>query len=216
MDKSSVFGFPEHKFHVVYNAAESDFMIWEGGEAFREKVGIQGSYVLNVANVEPRKNQLRFMEALRKERPDLTLVVVGNVRDSAYARACENAGEGRWKAVGSLPYASRLMRSAMGGCEFFAMPSLLETPSIAAIEAAAAGARIVLTGEGSTREYFGDTVIYVDPGSDDSMRRGIRLAPETDPERSMWLARDRYLWPKVMPAMLAVYASLLPNRVSAQ
>src|SRR5690606_6462794 len=96
-------------------------------------------FVLNVANVEPRKNQLQFLEVLREERPDLTCVVVGGIRDHAYAQACRDIAGDQLKIIDPLPYVSPFLRSALHGCEFFAMPSTLETPSIAAIEAAVTG-----------------------------------------------------------------------------
>lgn len=206
---SDTFGFSESKFHVVHNAAETDFLLEEHGDVFAEAYSIQGPYVLNVANIEPRKNQLRFIEVLRKERPDLTLVVVGNIRDAAYGEACRQAGGEYLKIVGSLPYASRMLRSALCGCEFFAMPSLLETPSIAAIEAAAIGARVLLTNQGSTTEYFGNSVTYVSPDSNSSIAAGIHAASQASNAESIWVARHSYIWPKIIPALLRVYQSVI-------
>jgi glycosyltransferase involved in cell wall biosynthesis len=113
------------------------------------------------------------------------------------------------KIVGTLPYASEMLRSAMAGCEFFAMPSLLETPSIAAIEAAALGAKVLLTQVGSTKEYFGDSVTWVDPKSRDSLRAGISAAIVSSPEKSIWAARHRLFWPHVIPEVVRCYRSLL-------
>lgn len=206
---SGVFGFPISKFHVVHNAAETEFLLPGDGSLFARSFGIEGAFVLNVANVEPRKNQLRFLEVLRRERPDLTLVVAGNVRDQAYAENCRLVGGERLKIVGPLPYASPMLRSALSACEFFAMPSLLETPSIAAIEAAAIGARVLLTEVGSTTEYFGSSVTYVTPDSDASLAEGIHSALVADSASSTWVARHSYLWPQVIPALIQVYESTL-------
>lgn len=209
---SDTFGFNESKFHVVHNAAEADFLLEEDGRYFAEAYGIQGPYVLNVANIEPRKNQLRFIEVLREERPDLTCVIIGNIRDDAYGEACRQAGGEHLKVVGALPYASKMLRSAISGCEFFAMPSLLETPSIAAIEAALSGARVLLTNKGSTTEYFGDSVTYVTPDSNSSMAAGIHAASQASSESSKWVSRHSYIWPKVMPELIRVYQSVILMR----
>jgi len=205
---SDVFGMAEEKFHVVYNAAEADFLLQEDASVFTEAFGIDGPYVLNVANIEPRKNQARFIEALRCVRPDLTIVIAGYVRDEAYADECRRAGGERLKIIGALPYASRMLRAALSGCEFFAMPSLLETPSIAAIEAAAIGSKVLLTNRGSTTEYFGDSVTYVSPESEDSLRVGINAVLSANSEVSTWVAHDRFMWPKVIPKLVNVYRSL--------
>ncbi|MEM5295086.1 glycosyltransferase [Burkholderia sp. JPY481] len=206
---SDVFGIAREKFHCVYNAAEADFLVPADTNVFREAHDIDGPFVLNVANLEPRKNQLEFIRVLREERPDLQFVIAGAARDKQYARACIEAGGDQLKIVGTLPYASEMLRSAMAGCEFFAMPSLLETPSIAAIEAAALGAKVLLTQVGSTTEYFGDSVTWVDPKSRDSLRAGIAAAIASSPDRSIWAARHRLLWPLVMPEIVRCYRSLL-------
>lgn len=206
---SDVFGIVREKFHCVYNGAEADFLVPADTNVFRKAHGIDGPFVLNVANVEPRKNQLEFIRILREERPDLQFVIAGAVRDEDYARACIEAGGDGLKIVGMLPYASEMLRSAMTACEFFAMPSLLETPSIAAIEAAALGARVLLTQVGSTIEYFGDAVTWVDPWSRESMRAGIAAVAVSTPEKSIWAARHRLLWPLVMPDVVRCYRSLL-------
>lgn len=206
---SDTFGFPPEKFHVVYNAADTDFLLQEDSSIFRNTYNIEGPYVLNVANIETRKNQLRFLKVLRQERPDLSLVIAGNMRDPQYAEACREAGGDKLVVVGQLPYASPMLRSALCGCEFFAMPSLIETPSIAAIEAAAIGAKILLTDQGSTTEYFGQSVTYVNPELESSLAAGIKATAQATNENSTWVARHDYLWPRVIPSLVNVYESLL-------
>ena len=44
----------------------------------------------------------------------------------------------------------------------FALPSTLETPGLAALEAAALGIPIIITSEGCAKEYFGKIDTYYD------------------------------------------------------
>ena len=181
---SSVFDLPMNKFYTIYNGAEIDFLTPGDPKLFKTRYNLNRPYVLNVANIEPRKNQLEFIKALNFKQPEMDFVIVGGVRDSEYAKKCMTEGGSRLKLVGTLPYSSEMMRSAYSGCTFFAMPSLLETPSIAAIEAAVSGARILITKEGSTQEYFKDSVIYVDPFSQASLQNGIMQALEAQADHS--------------------------------
>lgn len=206
---STTFGFPESKFYVVYNAAEVEFILPEHPDIFKELYSIYNPFVLNIANIEKRKNQLLFIQALTRARPDLDLVIIGGIRDKNYANECIEAGGKKLIIVDQIPYSSPVLRSALSGCEFFAMPSLLETPSIAAIEAAAIGARVLLTDQGSTKEYFGDSVIYVDPTSIKSLESGILGINNCNPEKSIWVARSKHLWPKVIPSLVTAYNALL-------
>ncbi|MCC4117952.1 glycosyltransferase [Aromatoleum toluclasticum] len=201
---SRVFGLPRERFFTVYNAVDQMFLEPVDPALFREAAGISGKFVLNVANIESRKNQLVLIRAM-KHFPDLTLVVAGHVRDQSYADQCAAEGGAQWRHVGSLPYASDLLRSAYSGCEVFALPSTLETPGLAALEAAACGCRIVLTREGSTSEYFGNDVFYVDPMDGDSIARAIRQALDASPGALRSRISSHFLWPQVMNALTPVY-----------
>ena len=167
------YGLPAEKFHVVYNGVEDVFFDRIKPDAFIDAYDLRGKrYLLNIANVEPRKNQLIFLHAL-KNHPDTLLVVIGNVRDLGYLNECQAIGGEQFCYVGSVDYGSEMLRSALAGAIGFVMPSTLETPSIAALEAAAAGCQILVTQVGSTTEYFGNDVVYVNPENLVSIRAGI-------------------------------------------
>ena len=50
---------------------------------------------------------------------------------------------------------------------------MYETPGLAALEAALAGAKVCLTERGGTKEYFGEHATYLDPRSETSMQQAI-------------------------------------------
>jgi len=55
-----------------------------------------------------------------------------------------------------------LLAGAYAACRVFALPSTEETPGISALEAAAAGAKILITRRGGAQEYLGGFAEYVD------------------------------------------------------
>ena len=168
-----VYNLPSEYFHVAYNGVEESFMDPGKPELFRKRFSIgEKKFVINVANVEPRKNQLAFLKAL-KHFPELSLIVIGLARDESYLHSCQEVGGDQFIHIGSLPYGSDILKSALAGAEGFVMPSTLETPSIAALEAAASGCRVLITRVGSTTEYFGDDVIYINPDDSNSIVGGI-------------------------------------------
>ena len=205
---SDVFSMPREKFATVYNGVEDDFLIQESPSLFQSKFALKKPYVLCVANIEPRKNIAAFLDAMRQF-PQYDFVVIGHIRDGEYARMCKSIGGERLKIIPPLNYNSTLLHSAIAGCVFFAMPSILETPSIAALEAACAGAKILITEGGSTREYFGGSVVYLDPFSVESMIEGIDKVTEWTNEHSMWAVRHNYLWSKCVVALDNIYYDLL-------
>jgi glycosyltransferase involved in cell wall biosynthesis len=168
---------------VVPNGVSSSFNCLAQSDMFREHLALGGVFLLNVANIEPRKNQLTLIQAVQGM--DLTLVLLGRVRDAAYFEECTRKGSQFVQYGGFLPHGSDLLKSAYQASEAFVLPSLLETPGLAALEAATQGARLVLTSVGSTREYFQDLVTYVNPYDPADIRAGIEAALGRKSEESL-------------------------------
>ena len=201
---SEVYSLPKSRFKTVYNGVERDFLEPADPDLFASHFKIHSKFILNVANVEPRKNQLAFLKAL-KSFPELMLVTIGHIRDQNYARQCNEAAGSQFRFLGPLPYNSLLLRSGIAGCRFFAMPSTLETPSIAALEAFVSGAPLLITREGSTTEYFGESVVYIDPNSMPSMRAGIETLIGR-PKQAV--ESTTFLWANVIDKLAHVYRDL--------
>lgn len=153
-------GIPVEKCHIVYNAVEPEVFSKINNNLFKQKYKLD-KYILNVANIEPRKNQKTLIEAVQTL--DIPLVIIGYVRDEEYAWECKVLAEkGNVYFIEPLEHNSPMLLSAYAGAELFVLPSTLETPGLAALEAAAAGCRkLLLTGIGSAREYFGETAEYI-------------------------------------------------------
>jgi glycosyltransferase involved in cell wall biosynthesis len=105
---------------------------------------------------------------------------------------------------------SEMLASAYAACEVFALPSLFETPGIAALEAGLAGAKIVITPHGGTRDYFGLLAQYVDPSSVESIRMGIVSALSVNRTDTLQHhIKKEFLWSTAAEKTLAVYQRVL-------
>jgi glycosyltransferase involved in cell wall biosynthesis len=177
---------------------------------FRETYGVE-NFILSVGffGME-RKNTLRFLRALQDiDRP---VVMIGGVWGGSYAQECLKLANEmpRLKILDPFPPDSDLLASAYAACEIFALPSLYETPGIAALEAALAGAKVVITPHGGTRDYFGERVEYVNPYSVPSIRDGILRA--LSHEKNDALKRhvgQEFSWQRIAEKTLAVYERVL-------
>jgi glycosyltransferase involved in cell wall biosynthesis len=167
------FGLEPSRFRVIPNGVSDSFRQLGDLDLFPRHADLNGPFVLTVANIEPRKNQLGVIAALQGM--DMPLILAGNVRDQDYFRQCMVLGGEMVRYVGYLDHDGPLLRSAYRSCELFVLAGLLETPGLAALEAATQGAGIVITEVGSTREYFEDMVTYVNPTDVESIRSGIEL-----------------------------------------
>jgi glycosyltransferase involved in cell wall biosynthesis len=140
---------------------------------FIEKYGIR-DFILNVGHTgHARKNALSLIKALAMI--DHPAVIIGRFISGEYGDACrrEAAKHRHILLIDGLDHSSDMLASAYAACDTFVLPSMFETPGIAALEAALAGAKVVITPYGGTKEYFGDRARYVDPASVSSIRDGI-------------------------------------------
>ncbi len=202
-------GIPSERLTVVPNGVEERFRS-ATPDLFRATYGIE-NFVLNVGHVGPgRKNVFRLIQAL--EKVNAPSVIIGRIEDNDYGRLCvdEAKKNPRILLLDAIPNDSELLASAYAACDVFVLPSLFETPGIAALEAALAGAKVVVTKFGGTEEYFGDDAEYVEPTSWELIHHGIMTAMNK-PKNT--LLRDRvagkYLWRHVAEQTLAVYHSVV-------
>lgn len=169
---SDWFGVERHKFVKTRNSISNDYLTAGKSGLFRNKYDLCGDFVLSVANIDRRKNTFELIRACHEL--DLPLVLIGSIRDPQYYLECENSGF-NFTYLGPISDVS-LLKSAYLDARVFALPSLCETPSIAALEAASQGASIAITNQGSAMEYFGDDVQYIDPLDFASIKSGIEAA----------------------------------------
>jgi len=205
---------PRRRFVTVYNAASDHFYQPVAANLFRDHFGIAGRFVLNVGNIEPRKNQLRLVEAM-KLFPAVRVVLIGHTRDQEYLAQVLRMGGEQLTYLGPIEHDSPLLCSAYSACELFALPSTLETPGLAALEAAAQGAPLLLTSEGCCAEYFGDSAVYVDPLSSESIRQGIAHALQNSGASTRAQARVCFRWRDATAKLVEVYRSVVRERSAA-
>jgi glycosyltransferase involved in cell wall biosynthesis len=163
-------------------------------------------FVLSVGRIEPRKNTLGLIRAVRPL--GLSLVIVGDAHPAfpRYARDCRRAGGDQVVWLGQVDHHDPMLASAYAAARVFALPSWFETPGLAALEAALAGLPVVITPYGSTRDYFGDRVDYARPHREHEIARAVAKCWEegADPRLSRRIA-THYLWPNVAQLTAEAY-----------
>ena len=125
-----------------------------------------GKYVISVGRIEPPKGQLKLAKALNSQL--VNCILVGDVKDCGYAETCVQEGA---LLVGRRSHVE--LAQAYKHAEAFALPSYRETPGLAALEAAAMGCPVVITQHGSTRDYFAERALFVDPFDESTLARAL-------------------------------------------
>ena len=157
-------------YRVVPNAVEREL-------AQLPQVDVPESDVLMVGRWELRKNQLGLLEALADT--DYRILIIGecNGQDCEHNQAAAKLAESR-RQVQVLPATTdrAFIATAMKKTRVLAQPSFYETPGLAALEAAACGAAVVVAERGCTREYFGDEAHYCNPADPANIQQAIEAA----------------------------------------
>jgi glycosyltransferase involved in cell wall biosynthesis len=212
-DEANIFiqalGVPAERITIIPNGVEERFA-HATGDLFVRQYGMERN-ILYVGQIgAERKNVLRLLEAL--EQIDRPAAIIGKIEDTPAGRAClERARQNpRLLILDALAHDSLLLASAYAACEVFALPSMFETPGIAALEAALAGAKIVMTPYGGTKDYFAADAVYVDPYSAQSIADGISnaLRKPKDPALAERILRE-FVWSKVGEKTKSVYERVL-------
>lgn len=168
------FQVPAAHIHVVPDGADARFADADP-ELFIRRVGIE-NFVLYVGGIEPRKNQLGFLQAMRDI--DLPIVVLGDVvpGHEAYLAECHHAAGPCVQFIHQLDHHDSLLASAYAACGCLVLTSYFETPGLVALEAGMSGTPLVLPLHGCANEYFGPMAHYVRPNDSSSIRDAVFTA----------------------------------------
>ncbi|QJT09798.1 glycosyltransferase [Oceanidesulfovibrio marinus] len=168
------------------------------------------TYLLWVGIIEPTKNQLSTIEALADF--DLPLVIVGDYRDKEYYAQCRAAAPEHFLFLDPIAHNSDLIRSAMQECRLYIETSL-DPPGKSVIEAAIAGAPLLVRESAWAREHFGDAAFYLNADDAGSIREGIERT--LDVPKKQVLRNDlmkKHLFPDVLSPLTQLIAELTQER----
>ena len=128
---------------------------------------------------------------------------------------CRAVADDHTHFIGTLEHGGILQRSAYAAAEALVLPSTLETPGLAALEAAAAGVpRVIITSIGCTREYFGNLATYLLPDEIPSIKDAVFRALAT-PGNSSGLQqhiRNNFTWQHAAHQLMNVYQEILQQQ----
>lgn len=209
-----LFDIPIDRMQIIPNGVETRFM-QEKSDEFEQRYGVK-DFVLFVGQASAtRKNILKLLEIAPSL--DAPLVVIGDLGKDAYSQKClDSIKKHNIVHLPTLEHHSSLLASAYATAKVFVLPSLFETPGIAAMEAALAGCAIVITQNGGTKEYFKDMASYINPLDTGQLRASINELLGTNVtqlEVQNAQLKDHilthYSWDTVGSMSLAAYESLL-------
>lgn len=199
------FGIPEERVPVIHNGVDERFYN-ASPESFVKKFGMK-DFILYVGHIgNGRKNTLNLIKALKHI--NVPVVFIGPVVKTLYGTQCMNEIKKNKNITVLEPilHNSPLLESAYAACDTFVLPSLFETPGLSALEAGLAGAKVIITKYGGTKEYFGDNAVYVEPKSVSSIKNAIMMSLETKKTDALKnRIKNNFLWNEIAKKLAAVY-----------
>jgi glycosyltransferase involved in cell wall biosynthesis len=206
---SNGFSIPKEKFEVIHNGVSERFLNGDA-EEFQKKYGVN-NFILYVGHLGyKRKNGLALLKALKQI--NHPAVIIGKINEIGESKEILSEIEKNKNIIfiDSLENDSPLLASAYAACDTFVLPSQFETPGIAALEAGLAGAKIVITPFGGTKEYFNNLAEYPDPYSIDSIKTSIEksLIKPKDGKLKNHI-KNNFLWNKIAERTADVYQNVL-------
>jgi len=174
------------------------------------ELGLNGTFVLQVGRVEPRKNQAAALAAV--ERLDgVTLVVAGQERDRALSEQLRNSTHSRILGPVDQPTLELLYKRAAA----VVVPSLYEGFGLPVLEAMARGKVVVAAKSSSLPEVGGEAALYFHNSADpDHLAKILEVAigDQTLRTRLARIARARaakFTWEKTAAGIAAVINEVL-------
>jgi glycosyltransferase involved in cell wall biosynthesis len=203
------FRIPEEKIRIIPNGVDPKFEDARP-EPFIEKYGLK-DFILIVGRIEPRKNQLNVIRALKGIRQPVVIIGDYVTAYKDYYNACRREADKNVHFLGGLPHDSNLLSSAYAACNTFLLATWLETPGLAALEAGLAGAKVVITDQGATYEYFNDFAAYVRPDNPVGIRKVTLAVFERSKDAQLkQRIQKNYLWSVVAQKTIQAYREILP------
>jgi glycosyltransferase involved in cell wall biosynthesis len=224
---SRVFGVPEEKIEVVYNALDERFLrepMPTDGDRVLERHAVTDPFVLYAGNIKPQKNLPRLIEAFAvakaglRDHPQyagLKLLLIGDSAEehSDLRRAVlRSRVQGEVRFLGFVPHS--VLRVFYSRASAFLFPSLYEGFGLPPLEAMAHGTPVLTSSASSLPEVLEDAALLVNPENVFEIARGIRQILTEDATREALIRRGhelvrKYSWERSAGQVRDVYRSVM-------
>jgi glycosyltransferase involved in cell wall biosynthesis len=219
-------GVSDTRIQVVPNGVDA-FFFNADPQPFRDRTKISSPFILHVGRFHPVKNQATLIKAVSQIGAHCVFIGSADLGEEDYYKKCielAQAEESRGRSgtkftfLSRLEHADPLLASAYAAASVFALPSLFETFGISALEAAAAGAKLVLTQNLEAAEVFKSLAVLVDPHSAEHVASALQQAlastasgQRREPPKAVI---ENFSWPQIVQRILGVYQKQRRERLS--
>lgn len=207
------------KVEVVYQGCRPEFKKQASDEQkqkLREKYRLPKEFLLNVAAIEPRKNQLLILKAMVSKKLDIHLVIAG--QKTGYLQELQNhvAKHGLQHQVTFLPNLPAEELPILYQCAtIFVFPSFYEGFGIPILEALESGLPIIAATGSCLEESGGPDSLYVSPHDEQALAEQIQNLLDDPARRETMVEQGREYAQRfsdraICQQLTRIYQNLLP------
>jgi len=201
------FGVPDLKLRIVPNGIDTSFA--EADPSIFERTYGAKDFVLQVGSIDPNKNQLTAIKAVRRQ--PYEYVIIGNTRPGheRYEVKCRSEAGDNVIFTGHLGYNDPLLASAFAAAKVFVLPSFSEVMPQVLYQAMQSSCNIVLSKNIPVyRELKGNLFLF-NPKSSKQLRKCISKAMDSPTDESLReFGLNMPTWGQVSDLILNFYREL--------
>ena len=181
-----------------------------GADLFIKETGLK-DFILCVARLETRKNQLMLLKALEDEDIPLVFAAGGFTYQEPYAELCR-----RFKRRGKTVFMGRLSEemlvSAYRAAKVHALPSWYELPGMVSVEAAHYDCNVVASPWGTIEDYLGEYAYYCEPDDPEGIRRALLQALNDEVKPGLKERVRQFTWQKAAETTIDLYLKVIEEQ----
>ena len=202
------FKIPRNKVFPVPHGVDARF-VYAKPNLFVKKYGLK-DFILYVGRIDIRKNVLNLIRALKNINIDLVIIGKAEPNQQDYFEKCKREASKKTHFLGQMPHESKLLESAYAAAKVVTLPADYETPGLVGLEAGLARANVVITERGSTKDYYGKYVWYVNPDNIKDIRTKLLQAYKAEKNDNLRNhIKKNFLWDKIAKKTLEGYKKVL-------
>lgn len=176
---------------------------------FINKYGME-DFILYTGRIEPRKNVLALIQIANKLR--FPLVIMGGKKyqqGDHYYKTCKKIAKKNIHFLDRVDHESSMLSSAYAAAKVIALPSWLENPGLSVLEGGLAGANVLITSIGSTKEYFKNHAFYVNPHDIKDIKTKLISAYKKDKDKKLANhIKKNFTWEVTIKKVIESYKEL--------
>tara|TARA_B100000787_G_C16197031_1_gene301681 strand:+ start:2915 stop:4024 length:1110 start_codon:yes stop_codon:yes gene_type:complete len=163
-----------------------------------------------VARIDPRKNQLRFLQAMINTKFLIRFIGNPGPNSAGYLKKLKALAETRGNVEFISHITQREVFEHMLEAKLNVLTSWVETPGLVSLEAVYAKCNILVSKKGSVVDYFKDYAFYCAPDNIEEIKKQTINAMNTDFNESFRdLIKTEYAWQVTAAQTLAAYKMVL-------